>query len=71
MRVEGTVHRVPRHGLEECSSVFRDMFSLPQANEPAPGTRSSKEGDADGNPIRLVGCTNEEFESLIDVMYPL
>ncbi|TEB25779.1 hypothetical protein FA13DRAFT_1637015, partial [Coprinellus micaceus] len=29
------------------------------------------EGDADGSPIRLVGCTNEEFESLIDVMYPL
>lgn len=70
------MHRVPRHGLEECSSVFRDMFSLPQAIAPVSDESGAekqipKEGEDDENPIKLVGCTNEEFESLIDVMYPL
>ncbi|KAJ3536484.1 hypothetical protein NMY22_g6024 [Coprinellus aureogranulatus] len=72
--VEGVVYRVPKHGLEECSSVFRDMFSLPQAKwSSADGAdeKASKEGEADDNPIKLSGCTSDEFESLIDVMYPL
>ncbi|KAJ3536486.1 hypothetical protein NMY22_g6022 [Coprinellus aureogranulatus] len=68
--VEGVVHRVLRHGLEECSSVFRDMFSLPQGTSES-GTLSAKEGDTDENPIRLTGCTSEEFESLIAIVYPL
>ncbi|KAJ3534856.1 hypothetical protein NMY22_g6738 [Coprinellus aureogranulatus] len=73
-KVEGVVYRVPKHGLEECSSVFRDMFSLPQAKwSSADGAdeKASKEGEADDNPIKLSGCTSDEFESLIDVMYPL
>ncbi|KAJ3534854.1 hypothetical protein NMY22_g6737 [Coprinellus aureogranulatus] len=68
--VEGVVHRVLRHGLEECSSIFRNMFSLPQCTSES-GTLSAKEGDTDENPIRLTGCTSEEFESLIAIMYPL
>lgn len=68
------MHRVPKYGLEDCSSIYRDMFSLPQPTDP--GTDRSeaaipKEGEADENPIKLVGCTSKEFESLIDVMYPL
>ncbi|KAJ3536483.1 hypothetical protein NMY22_g6021 [Coprinellus aureogranulatus] len=66
--VEGVVHRIPRHGLEECSTVFCDMFSIPQAQNKSAGAR---EGDTDENPITLVGCTNEEFKCLIDVLYPL
>ncbi|KAJ3503357.1 hypothetical protein NMY22_g18274 [Coprinellus aureogranulatus] len=64
LKIEGVIHRVPKQGLVECSSVFRDMFSLPQAH-------GAKEGDTDENPIELTGCTSEEFESVIQVMYPL
>ncbi|KAJ3536482.1 hypothetical protein NMY22_g6020 [Coprinellus aureogranulatus] len=69
--VERVVYRVPKHGLEECSSVFRDMFSLPQGEPNAQGTTGMKEGDSDENPITLVGCTIGEFKCLINVLYPL
>ena len=46
-------------------SIFRTMFSLPQGPEEA-----NREGDTDENPIRLGGCTKEEFESLLALMYP-
>jgi hypothetical protein len=46
------------------------MFSLPQGTDEY-GRPVNREGDTDENPIKLVGCTNSEFESLIEVMYPL
>ena len=44
------------------------MFSLPQA--PQGVNQEVREGDTDGNPIRLVGCTKSEFESLLELMNP-
>ncbi|KAJ3519322.1 hypothetical protein NMY22_g13256 [Coprinellus aureogranulatus] len=63
--VEGSVHRILRHGLEKHSTVFRDMFSLPQDQG------AKKEGESDENPIKLAGCASEEFESLAEVLYPV
>ncbi|KAF5320066.1 hypothetical protein D9611_010340 [Ephemerocybe angulata] len=68
--VEGIVHRVCRYGFEKWSqSVFPDMFSLPQG--PNVNGVNSREGVTDENPIKLVGCTNDEFECLVEVMYPM
>jgi hypothetical protein len=41
------------------------MFALPQ------GDQLDKEGSIDENPIKLFGCTNLEFESLLQVIYPV
>ena len=63
---EDTLHRVIKQGLEQYSrSVFRDMFALPQ------GEVLDREGTTDENPIKLVGCTSLEFESLLEVIYPM
>jgi len=76
MQVEGVVHRVCRYAFEELSqSVFRDMFSVPQAAETEPTTDPAprgtlREGDSFENPIKLPDCKNEEFESLMSVLYP-
>jgi hypothetical protein len=49
------------------------MFTLPQPTQGDDGdeTEWTREGDTDDRPIKLVGCTNEEFESLIEVLYQL
>ena len=49
------------------------MFTLPQPTQGGDGDKAewTREGDTDDNPIRLVGCTNEEFEDLIEVLYQL
>ncbi|KAF6747564.1 hypothetical protein DFP72DRAFT_919647 [Ephemerocybe angulata] len=70
--VEGLVYHVCRYGFETYSlSVFRDMFALPQGSheESAVGA-TSEEGATRENPIKLMGCTTSEFQSLIEVMYP-
>ncbi|KAF6747563.1 hypothetical protein DFP72DRAFT_919645 [Ephemerocybe angulata] len=61
--IEGVLHRISKEGLVRWSQFFRDMFEIPQA----PGQR---EGDSDEKPIRLCGCTNVEFESLLEVLFP-
>ncbi|KAF5320067.1 hypothetical protein D9611_010341 [Ephemerocybe angulata] len=61
--IEGVLHRISRDLLIRWSQFFLDMFKVPQG----PG---EKEGDSDENPIRLSGCTNDEFESLLEVLYP-
>ena len=64
-KVENTLYRVLKRGLYKYSrSVIRDMFELPQ------GDQSQVEGGSDDRPITLVGCTNFEFESLLEVLYP-
>ncbi|TEB26414.1 hypothetical protein FA13DRAFT_1737344 [Coprinellus micaceus] len=63
--VEERIYRVCRYGFVNWSqSIFCDMFSLPQPEE------DKREGDRDENPIKLSGCTKEEFESLLELMYP-
>jgi len=64
MEVGSLLYRVPREGFKKWSrSIFRDMFALPQAD-------GQEEGLTDHAPIMLEGCTNEAFESLLEVMYP-
>jgi len=51
------------------------MFAVPQAKETESTTDSApgaalKEGDSFENPIKLPDCKNEEFESLMAVIYP-
>jgi hypothetical protein len=46
------------------------MFSLPQAPKDENQHDEVREGDTDENPIRLVGCTKSEFESLLELMNP-
>ncbi|TEB37007.1 hypothetical protein FA13DRAFT_1727346, partial [Coprinellus micaceus] len=58
--VENTLHRIPRNHLTEWSQAFRDMFELPQAPD--------AEGVSDALPINLPGCTNFEFESLLEIL---
>ncbi|KAJ3519323.1 hypothetical protein NMY22_g13257 [Coprinellus aureogranulatus] len=63
--VEGTLYRVLKEWFTRWSnSLFSDMFSLPQSQA---GVR---EGASDEKPIRLVGCTKAEFESLLELMSP-
>ncbi|TEB36992.1 hypothetical protein FA13DRAFT_1727331 [Coprinellus micaceus] len=59
---ENTLHSVPRYYLEEHSQFFKDMFSLPQG--------VNGEGKTEQNPIRLSGCTNAEFESILEEILP-
>jgi hypothetical protein len=62
-QVEDKLYRVPRHGFTQNSDVFEDMFTLPQSSDGA-------EGQSDSNPIVLPSCTQSEFESLLEVLYP-
>ncbi|KAJ3536805.1 hypothetical protein NMY22_g5869 [Coprinellus aureogranulatus] len=60
IQVEKSLHCVPRHHLTEWSQVFRDMFDLPLTPD--------AEGVSDERPIVLPGCTNFEFESLLEIL---
>ncbi|KAJ3531500.1 hypothetical protein NMY22_g8127 [Coprinellus aureogranulatus] len=60
IQVEKSLHSVPRHHLTEWSQVFRDMFDLPLTPD--------AEGVSDERPIVLPGCTNFEFESLLEIL---
>ncbi|KAG1726077.1 uncharacterized protein EDB91DRAFT_64371 [Suillus paluster] len=62
--VEDCLFRVPRNTLESQSDVFRDLFLLPVKADEA-------EGRSDTNPIVLEGIQQEEFQSLMKVLYPL
>ena len=46
------------------------MFSLPQGPKGENQHEVVREGDTDASPIRLVGCTKSEFESLLELMNP-
>jgi len=62
-RLDEWVYTVTREGFEKGSkSLFPDMLALPQADGGSP------EGSVT-NPIRLVGCTVSEFETLLLVMH--
>ena len=61
MQVENRLFRVPRQSLESQSKIFRDMFSLPVAED--------TEGSSDNNPIRLDGIKKEEFKRFLEVLF--
>lgn len=63
-RVEDTLFRVPRRGFELESPVFASMFSLPTGNH-------SPEGQDDNSPIMLQGMEKKDFQSLLELMYPM
>ncbi|KAI6146765.1 hypothetical protein BKA82DRAFT_145948 [Pisolithus tinctorius] len=57
--VEDSLFRIPREPLEAESTVFRDMFLLPQ------GESETVEGQSDTCPVILQGISKKEFESLL------
>ncbi|KAF6755683.1 hypothetical protein DFP72DRAFT_1169508 [Ephemerocybe angulata] len=65
-KVEDTLFRVPRHGLESASDVFADMSRLPTGV----GGQTVVEGQSDDNSIVLEGYTGSEFRSLLKILYP-
>lgn len=62
------VFRVPRHGFEEHSEVFRNMFSMP--NGRGLEEDSEQEGGSDENAIRIDGVDKQAFKDLLTLLYP-
>lgn len=63
-RVEDTLFRVPRRGFELESVIFASMFSLPAG-------KHNPEGQDDDSPIVLQGVKKRDFQSLLEMMYPM
>ncbi|KAI6027170.1 hypothetical protein EDC04DRAFT_168221 [Pisolithus marmoratus] len=61
--VENCLFRVPREPFERESTVFCDMFALPQ------GDGNNIEGLSDETPIRLLGVSKEDFEQLLKALF--
>jgi len=61
--VENCLFRVPIEPFEQESTVFRDMFSMPQ------GSQDTVEGLSDDKPIRLDGVTKHDFEQLLKALF--
>ncbi|KAJ3506254.1 hypothetical protein NMY22_g17311 [Coprinellus aureogranulatus] len=66
-KVANEIFHIPTHGLVQQSSVFADMFLLPQSRA-AEGIRT--EGRTEQNPISLEGYQPDEFRCLLKVIYP-
>ena len=60
--MEDCLFRVPREPLEAESTVFRDIFLLPQAGD------VPVEGQDDENPVVLEGIENDDFAQLLKVV---
>ncbi|KAI6040610.1 hypothetical protein EDC04DRAFT_2602387 [Pisolithus marmoratus] len=60
--VENCLFKVPRKTLEEESTVFRDMFLLPQPDI------AMIEGLDDARPVVLQGISKDDFESLLKAL---
>jgi len=61
--VEDVLFKIPRHYLETHSSIFRDIFSLPQGDNDA-------EGSHDEKPFVLESVSKIDFRKLLMVIYP-
>ncbi|KAI5997633.1 hypothetical protein F5J12DRAFT_895761 [Pisolithus orientalis] len=59
---ENCLFKVPRKPLEEESTVFRDMFLLPQSEN------EMMEGQDDAGPVVLHGVSKDDFECLLKVL---
>ncbi|KAF7309182.1 hypothetical protein MKEN_01120800 [Mycena kentingensis (nom. inval.)] len=66
LQVEDTLFQIPASCLERNSKVFADMFKLPQGDDD-----SKIEGKSDANPIHLPGVSVNEFENLLEVLFPI
>ncbi|KAF5332216.1 hypothetical protein D9611_008016 [Ephemerocybe angulata] len=64
LQVDNTLYRIPKRILVEHSQIFKDMFELP----PPEGPSAVSEGSSEENPIVLPGCTNAEFEVLLELL---
>lgn len=64
-QVDDTLFKVPQYLLVEESSIFRDMYALPQC-----GGDASAEGASDENPIFLEGIDAGDFANLLKELYP-
>ncbi|KAL5528369.1 hypothetical protein ACEPAF_7505 [Sanghuangporus sanghuang] len=64
-KVENCLFRVPRHELEQQSTVFHDMFGLPPV-----GGKENVEGESDNNPILLDSVSRDVFKLLLKLLYP-
>ena len=60
--MEDCLFRVPREPLEAESTVFKDMFLLPQ------GDKVKVEGLSDANPVVLDGVKKKDFERLLKAL---
>ena len=60
--MEGCLFKIPREPLAEESTVFADMFLLPQ------GDQGTVEGQSDENPIILQEISKHDFEQLLEVL---
>lgn len=60
--MDNCIFRVPREPLETESTVFRDMFLLPQADG------VTVEGLDDNKPVVLEGIEKSDFEQLLKVL---
>ena len=63
-QVEGVLFKVARRPFEQESKIFTDLFELPAGDG-----SGEREGETDSNPIHLEGVTEEEFRSLLWVMF--
>ncbi|KAI0785800.1 hypothetical protein C8Q75DRAFT_696685, partial [Abortiporus biennis] len=64
--VENILFRVFRSTFRRHSSVFNDLFMLPEPVEGATGV----EGSSDENPLVFSGISTVDFERLLWILYP-
>ncbi|KAJ7738096.1 hypothetical protein B0H14DRAFT_2407998, partial [Mycena olivaceomarginata] len=64
-QVEDCLFNVPRYHFERSSEVFATMFTLPT------GDGVHVEGQNDENPVVLEGIHSDDFQKLLEVLYPL
>lgn len=62
--MESTLFNVKRKWLEDQSTVFRDVFRMPQVD-----SSGEAEGSSAWNPI-VLPCQAAEFKQLLDVINP-
>jgi BTB/POZ domain len=65
LQVEDQLFKVPRYHFARHSEIFEATFSLPQS------AGSDPEGSTDSAPIRLEAVDKGDFQTLLEVMYPL
>ncbi|KAF5349904.1 hypothetical protein D9757_013622 [Collybiopsis confluens] len=63
-QVENVLYSLPRNRLIEESSIFEDMFTLPQGE-----SGKMVEGSSDDNPIQLEQTKKKDWERLLKVLF--
>jgi len=69
-QVENVLHRLPKNRLEMFSDVFKNMLSETLSAEPTLDDGTAEKASYEDIPVVIENCTNFEFESLLDVIYP-